>query len=127
MMAVLYDISFAVEKAHDKMLDLSNCEKTKQIIKNVLDMVHAYIVEVSLVGKTIRVVKQGASAIYRMASNGTAAIGSGAAAVLGIISNGTATILGIIGSGVAAIDIGAIVVGCVTTAAWQKVGEEEEE
>ena len=58
MMAVLYDISFAVEKAHDKMLDISNCEKTKQIIKNVLDMVHAYIVEVSLVGKTIRVVKQ---------------------------------------------------------------------
>ena len=64
MMAVLYDISFAVEKAHDKMLDLSKCEKTKQIVKNVLDMVRAYIAKASLVGKTFRVVKQGASAIY---------------------------------------------------------------
>ena len=63
-MAVLYDISFAVEKAHDKMLDLSKCEKTKQIVKNVLDMVRAYIAKASLVGKTFRVVKQGASAIY---------------------------------------------------------------
>ena len=90
------------------MVDLSKSEKTKQIVKNLVDMVYAYIDEVSLVGKTIRVVKKGASAISKMASNG-------AAAIFGIVGNGTTTI----GRGAAA--------------AWEKIvfwrrwQEEEEE
>ena len=68
------------------MVDLSKSEKTKQIVKNLVDMVYAYIDEVSLVGKTIRVVKKGASAISRMASNGAAAIRSSAAAILGSLA-----------------------------------------
>ena len=72
------------------MVDLSKSEKTKQIVKNLVDMVYAYIDEVSLVGKTIRVVKKGASAISRMASNG--ADRSSAAAIFGIVGNGTTTI-----------------------------------
>ena len=97
------------------MVDLSKSEKTKQIVKNLVDMVYAYIDEVSLVGKTIRVVKKGASAISRMASNGAAAIRNSAAAIFGIVGNGTTTI----GRGAAA--------------AWEKIvfwrrwQEEEEE